>query len=75
MRRSRASRQGGDVALATGASLAFTYLGVVIGPFAFWAMVAASGSYSFAYIVIGAATLLGAMSYFRPVAAEAPTAR
>ncbi len=59
---------GGDVALATGASLAFTYLGVVVAPFAFWAIVAASSSYSIAYIVIGAVTLIGAMTYFRRVA-------
>jgi predicted MFS family arabinose efflux permease len=59
---------GGDVALATGASLEFTYLGVVVAPFAFWAIVAASTSYSIAYIVIGAITLIGAMTYFRRMA-------
>src|SRR5262249_49602765 len=34
-----------QIALATGASLAFTYFGVVVMPFLFWLIVAASGSY------------------------------
>jgi hypothetical protein len=57
----------GNVALATGASLAFTYLGVVVAPFGFWLTVAVSGSYTPGFILIGVATLFAAMSYFRSV--------
>ena len=59
---------GGNVALAIGASLAFTYLGVVVAPFGFWLMVALTGSYALPFIVIGAVTLAGAASYFRKFA-------
>lgn len=56
---------GGNVALATGAALAFTYFGVVVAPFGFWLTVALSGSYTPGFILIGIATLVAALSYFR----------
>lgn len=58
---------GGNVALATGAALALTYLGVVVAPFGFWLTVALSGSYTPGFILIGVATLVAALSYFRNV--------
>src|SRR5258706_2854508 len=60
---------GGNIALATGAALAFTYLGVVVAPFGFWVTVALSGSYTPGFILIGVATLIAALSYFRTVPA------
>jgi nitrate/nitrite transporter NarK len=60
---------GGNIALATGAALAFTYLGVVFAPFGFWVTVALSGSYTPGFILIGVATLIAALSYFRSVPA------
>ncbi len=55
---------GGNVALATGATLGFTYLGVVVAPFGFWLIVTLSGSYTPAFILVGAVTLVAALSYF-----------
>jgi MFS family permease len=55
----------GGVALATGASLAFTYFGVVVMPFLFWVIVAASASYAIAFAAAGALTLVAGLSYFR----------
>ena len=60
---------GGNIALATGAALAFTYLGVVVAPFGFWVTVALSGSYTPGFVLIGVATLIAAFSYFRTVPA------
>jgi MFS family permease len=54
-----------QIATATGASLTFTYLGVVVMPFLFWLIVTASGSYAFAYIAAGVVTLVPALSYLR----------
>jgi len=53
----------GQVAAATGGSLAFTYSGGVIGPFIFWLIVAATGSYTVAFgsaavVTLGSAALL-----------------
>jgi MFS family permease len=62
---------GGNVALATGASLAFTYSGVVVAPFAFWLILVSTGHYSHAYILIGIVTLAAAMTYFRKFAPRA----
>ena len=53
------------VALATGASLAFTYFGVVVMPFLFWLIVAVSSSYAIAFALAGMVTLVAALSYFR----------
>jgi MFS family permease len=47
----------GRAAAATGASLAMTYSGVMVLPFLFWAIVAASGSYAAAFIATGLLTL------------------
>ena len=55
----------GNVALMTGASLAFTYFGVVVMPFLFWVIVAFSASYTIAFNAAGALTLLAGLSYFR----------
>lgn len=55
----------GNVALATGAALAFTYLGVVVMPLLFWLIVAVSASYAIAYTAVGALTLAAGLSYFR----------
>lgn len=54
----------GNVALMTGASLAFTYFGVVIMPVLFWVIVAVSASYTIAFNAAGAVTLLAGLSYF-----------
>ena len=53
----------GNVALATGASLAFTYLGVVAMPFLFWLIVIVSASYAIAFITVGVLTLAAGASY------------
>jgi predicted MFS family arabinose efflux permease len=47
-----------EVGLATSGSLMFTYLGIVLGPSLFGALAAAAG-FPKAYIVMGAAVLLG----------------
>jgi MFS family permease len=63
---------GGNVALATGATLGFTYLGVVVAPFGFWLILTLSGSYTPAFIVVGAVTLVAALSYFgKPASSRA----
>lgn len=54
----------GNVALATGATLGFTYFGVVVAPFGFWLILTLSGSYTPAFVVVGAITLVAALSYF-----------
>jgi nitrate/nitrite transporter NarK len=54
-----------QVALATGASLAFTYFGVVVMPFLFWLIVTVSASYTAAFAAAGMLTLAAALSYFR----------
>lgn len=54
----------GQVAQATGAVLGFTYFGVVLMPFLFWLIVAASSSYALAFVVVGMLTLAAGMSYF-----------
>jgi len=56
----------GQVARATGAVLGLTYFGVVLMPFVFWLILAASGSYSVAFVAVGAAALLAALTYFIP---------
>lgn len=54
---------GGQIATATGASLTFTYLGVVVMPIMFWLVVTLSGSYAIAYIAAGFITLVPGISY------------
>ncbi len=63
----------GQVAQATGAVLGLTYFGVVLMPFLFWVIVAATSSYAIAFALAGAVTLAAGLSYFRkagPLAAE-----
>ena len=55
------------VALATGASLAVTYLGVVVTPFLFWLLLTVTGSYAVAFIVVGILTFIASLAYFRRV--------
>ena len=63
----------GQVAAATGGSLSFTYLGAVVGPFIFWLIVAATGSYAVAFGSAALVTLASALLLLRriPVAEEA----
>jgi hypothetical protein len=56
---------GGDIAKATGATLGMTYFGVVVGPFIFWAIVAATASYAIAFAAIGACALIAGLACFR----------
>ena len=55
----------GDIAQATGATLGMTYLGVVVGPFVFWAIVTVSSSYAIAFAALGVLTSLAALACFR----------
>jgi MFS family permease len=55
----------GNVAIATGASLAVTYLGVVIGPIIFWLIVTLTGSYAAAFGMVAVATLAAAVAIMR----------
>ena len=48
----------GQAGVATGGSLAFTYLGVVCGSPAFGALAAASGSYRIAFTALSVPALL-----------------
>ncbi len=61
----------GKVAIATGASLAFTFIGVVVGPPCFWLTVALSDSYALAFALLGAVTLAASTSYFRELSGSA----
>lgn len=56
---------GGNVAIATGASLALTYLGVAVGPFVFWLIVTLTGSYGAAFGSAALVTLAAAVSILR----------
>lgn len=55
----------GKVAIATGASLALTFFGVVVGPFFFWLIVAFTGSYAAAFGSAALVTLAAAISIMR----------
>lgn len=52
----------GNVAIATGASLALTYFGVVVGPVFFWLIVSVSGSYAAAFGSAALVTFVAAAS-------------
>lgn len=56
---------GSNVALATGAVITFTFLGIVVMPVAFWLTVLLTGSYTPAFVLIGVLTLAGSVPYFR----------
>jgi MFS family permease len=60
----------GDIAKATGATLGMTYFGVVVGPFIFWAIVAATASYAIAFAAIGACALIAGLACFRNEAGQ-----
>lgn len=59
----------GRVAAATGASLALTYLGAVAGPFVFWLIVTATGSYAIAFGSAAVVILAAAASIVRRISA------
>lgn len=64
----------GKVAVATGASLALTYFGAVVGPFVFWLIVTLSGSYGAAFASAALVTLAAAVTILRKIpASPAPT--
>jgi MFS family permease len=56
---------GPEVARATGGVSAFAYLGVVIGPAVFSAVVAITGSYGNAFLTVGTVALIPAMLLLR----------
>jgi MFS family permease len=58
----------GRAGAATGASLAITYLGVVVLPLLFWAVHAASGGYAAAFVAVGSLTLWRGVLFLRPTA-------
>lgn len=64
----------GNVAIATGASLAVTYLGVVVGPFFFWLIVRLTGSYGAAFGFAALATLAAAVAIMRRTPASSAAA-
>ncbi|MBX9810199.1 MAG: MFS transporter [Burkholderiales bacterium] len=64
----------GNVAIATGASLALTYFGVVVGPFFFWLIVTLTGSYAVAFGSAAVVTLAAAVSIVRKPPASAARA-
>jgi MFS family permease len=55
----------GNVAIATGASLAVTYLGAVLSPFLFWLIISQTGSYTAAFGLAALATLAAAATLMR----------
>ena len=57
----------GQVAVATGASLALTYFGAVVAPFMFWLIVVATGGYTAAYAAGAVFTLAAALSLLRRI--------
>ncbi len=64
----------GNVAVATGASLALTYFGAVVGPFFFWLIVTLAGSYAAAFGSAAVATLAAAAAIVRkPLSPPAQT--
>jgi MFS family permease len=65
----------GQVAAATGASLALTYLGAVVGPFVFWLIVTATGSYAIAFGAAALVILAAAASMARRMPAAGGSAQ
>jgi predicted MFS family arabinose efflux permease len=55
----------GDIARATGATLGMTYLGVVVGPFIYWAIVTLTASYAIAFAGMGVCALVAGLACFR----------
>ena len=56
---------GGSVALATGATITFTFLGTVATPVVFWLVLALTDSYALAFTLVGTVALAGGLLYFR----------
>ncbi len=56
---------GGNVALATGAALTFTFLGILVMPTVFWLIIALTDSYALAFMVVGIVALAGGLLFFR----------
>ncbi|MFN0040803.1 MAG: MFS transporter [Burkholderiales bacterium] len=59
----------GRAGAATGASLAVTYLGVVVLPLVFWAVHAASGGYAASFVVAGSLTLWRGLLFLKRIRA------
>ena len=57
----------GRAGAATGASLAVTYLGVVVLPLVFWAVHAASGGYAASFVVAGSLTLWRGLLFLKRI--------
>ena len=66
---------GGNVAVATGAAITLTFLGIVVMPVVFWLVVALSDSYAAAFVLVGTVALAGGVQFFRKPRAENPAAR
>jgi MFS family permease len=62
----------GQASLATGGTLAFTFLGVVMGPPVFGALTAASGSYRSGFLGVAVALVLCLALLLRPLRRAAP---
>ena len=56
---------GADVALATGAALMFTYVGIVVMPVVFWLLVTLTGGYAASFMLVGASALAGGVVFLR----------
>ncbi len=56
---------GGNVALATGAALSFTFLGIVVMPVVFWLLVTLTGGYTASFMLIGTLALAGGLLFLR----------
>ena len=63
---------GGNVALATGAAITLTFLGIVVMPVVFWLVVALSNSYAAAFVLVGTVALAGGLLFFRKPQVQHP---
>jgi MFS family permease len=65
----------GQASIATGGTLAITFLGVVMGPPAFGALSAATGSYRIGFVAVAAALVLCLIALLRPLRKGAASLR
>jgi predicted MFS family arabinose efflux permease len=65
----------GQASVATGGTLAITFLGVVLGPPAFGALSAATGSYRIGFVAVAAALVLCLAALLRPLRKGAASLR
>jgi MFS family permease len=65
----------GQASLATGGTLAITFLGVVMGPPAFGALAGVTGSYRVGFVAVAAAVILCLVALLRPLRARAAALR